>query len=400
MTGRGMAEGWSAFCRYGRGPAVLSALFVLAAGCGGGGGGYPPPGHMEVLAITPVEPLPPPPVIPADTFEAWWAGAPTPSSEAIVLPETGSEITRAKGNATDGEIAFRQVWTKKDSPWNPERLFGVQVDELKPRTQYKLTGNALTEDDSSATIEVYGFTGKDERLWQMAVEWVQVNPGEGWQTFEGAFSTGDLTTIRITTACYKEVIPEAPSVVVWDGWQLEEAGPAEWAEVAPAPDNLIANGSFEVWVPGVPAPEGPFIAPHDGMDHSRVTPMLLVHPEGKASLRQDWRESDREDPPTTLFGVQLMLEKNATYEFRMLAHMLKTGAVAIEAYGIDESNKVYTLAAPLVDVPEQNAWTKYSGQFNTGEYTKVRIVVRGPADAAAYPNQALFDSWQLVKASG
>lgn len=394
--------GWSGAARRVR-TAVFGAplvLLLLAAGCGLGGGGNndaPPPGQMEVLSIVPVETAPPPPLIPASAFETWWAGAPAPASEAIVLPRKGAELSRAKGNAADGELAIRQTWTAKDSPWNPENFFGVQVDELKPHTQYKLTGAAYTEDDSSATLEVYGFTGADTDLWHMDLGWVQVNPAEGWQTFEGAFATGELTTVRITAACYTEASEENPNTVLWDNWQLTEVGPAEWPEVKPTEDNLIANGSFEIWVPGAPAPRGPFLAPHEGMDRSRVTPLLLAHPDGNVSLRQQWSESDREDAPTTLFGAQFMLDENTTYEFRMLAHMMQTGTVTLEAYGIDENNKVYTLAAPLIEVPAQNAWTKYSGQFDTGEYEKVRIVVRGPADAAAYPNKALFDAWQLVQ---
>lgn len=357
---------------------------------------YPGPGEMRVLSITPVGRSEGASLIPQSTFEEWYIGAPVPP-RMVLLPKENSTLKRETAIVADGQVALRQVWEATDSLWNPEYLCGVEVSGLRERTRYVVSLKAHTVENSSAVVEVHG-VDDEGILVPMDLSLVEVVPAEGWQEYEGAFSTGYLTTIRILTACYK--LPDAGrNEVIWDDWRLHETGPA--ADVQPESLGLIENSSFEKWYAGKPLPEGSFTLPDPALGHSMIEPHMRRAQDGKYVLQQVWSASDADDAPERLFGVEVAgLKPDTEYRFSCQVEPMHKFTASVGVYGIDASGKMEALRDPLLEVkPDKFWWRKLEGVFNTGAYQKIKIVTRGPAKSGAFPNRVLWDDWRLVPAA-
>ena len=372
---------------------LLLAWSVLGAGCNPGvdpeSGDEPEAGTLHLISVRPVaaHDL----LRGCGTFNEWYAGAPLPQGP---FTKPHSSVKLARGRGADGSMAASLQWEKPDSLWSPQGAFSIAVPDAVPNTQHRLTVMAKSSLTTPAQINVYAVMTEDEWV-AMALPLIEIPPKTDWETYEVTFQTGPVTDLRITmTAPEADGAPEEELLV--DSMYLFAEGPAEWPEPQATGDNLIPNSSFEAWKPGELAPLGPFTPPSPGLGHAAAYPFRVVHPVGDVSLRMEWYENDRGDPPGTVFGVELSLEKNATYQFTVIAHMLNACSVLFQAFGVDEQGRNIPIANPLVEIPIQNQWQHYSGEFNTGDYTEVRIVMHGPS-AAAFPVTALMDDWKLTK---
>ncbi len=370
-------------------------LLGVLCGCGMGGdqgaNGLPAPGHMELISVTPISEVAGASLIPHDAFETWWAGAPAPASEVVLIPQSGSTIERDSNGAADGLIAIRQTWTEKDSRWAPQRLFGVRLENLTPMQEYTFSAAFRAADGISATIEVYADSEPGAPLNHVALNWVEVMGDGNWQRVQARFSPGEFDSVRIVTAHYDAIPAESTVEVSWDEWRLSEQGPASWPEPEADGENLILNGSFETWVPGEPAPRGPFTAPGARFGHSSVVPWMIA-PVGTTCAQQRWTESDQEDPVEGLFGVEAEVASGTDYEFRCVAHTGGKYRCVVEVHAKDGASWKLLGSAEL---GADKAWQHGVVTFNSGDSSSVRIVTRSLESDAGYPSEVAFDAWKL-----
>lgn len=371
-------------------------LSVLLAACGAkqdvAREGFPAPGKMQLVSVQPVDALERRNLIPEETFENWYAGAERPSSSAILLPLNTSNIERDMTDPAVGRVCIRQVWNAKDSVWRPDDLFGVEVNGLAPNSRYRLTLHAKTTPGSSAVLAAFGIREGDP-LWQLVdKQWLTISPGDGWRDFDAEFDTGEFTSVRFTTGFFNDVDPAKPNTVLWDDWRLHKVGASAAMEVKY--NGLIANGGFTAWVPGKRAPEG-FLPPDAALGHSDVFPMRITDRDGDGtSVQQEWLASDAKDDPKAWFGLQLKVEANRDYAFKMRGHDRGVPLV-VGVYGVDGAGTLNAIQDPLVVFDTVKDWQDHEAHFNTGAYDQIRIVSHVAASATEFPSFAIFDAWSL-----
>lgn len=352
-----------------------------------------PGGVMDVVSVEQTEGPSSPSLIPAEAFEEWYAGAPQPSSEAIIVPSDESSLSRETEDVADGEVAIRQTWENEDDVWYPDRLFGIEVKGLEPRTEYELTLQAKVVDGSSAVVNAYAVDANDY-LWPVAENWIKVDAekGEGWHEYTGRFSTGELGTMRFVTFWNQRGKGTPPNEVLWDNWKLFRIGDAPEMEITE--NGLIPNGGFTAWVVGRPAPEG-FRAPSATLDHSRVYPLLATDRDRDGhSVKQLWKANDQSDPGDSLFGIEVDVKPNTDYTFGIRGQD-RGLPVAVAVYGIGEDGEWTAIQDPLVRFEGKNDWQTPSGVFNSGEFSKIALVTHLQDYEGEYPDWAVLDAWDL-----
>lgn len=355
---------------------------------------YPKQGHMHAVSVRPAPAAEAPNLIPAETFEAWYAGAPSPSSNAIVLPAKNSAIERESQDTASGQISLKQVWSASDNPWRPEDCFGVQATGLEKNSRYKLSVKAKTINESSAAVEAYGMR-PDSPLWQIALKnWMTVNPGKDWQELSAEFDTGEFTQIQFKTAFFGKFDTASPNTILWDVWTLKKTGISSAPEIAM--NGLIPNGGFLAWIPGKPAPEK-FCAPDAKLNHSAVYPMQRTDGDGDgASLEQLWNAEDGKDAPKTWFGVEIEVKPKTKYTFSCKGQD-RSFPFVIAVYGENDKGDLESIQDPLVAFEGKNTWQQPETQFDSGQYSKIKIVTHTGAKAEKFPFYVIFDNWKVLE---
>jgi hypothetical protein len=389
------------FAIFARGAVCFIPAVLCAAGLSACGGGavedslYPAPGRMEVVSLEPVEDTRSN-VIRGGDFEKWWSGAPLPEGN-FYQPVKRSSVKPVPGNAPTESTGLRQTWHEADSPWLPEGRFGFRATGLRPHSRYELTLHARTNSPESIKLLAHGVRGEQEQLVQLAIPLLEVTEGSGWQELKATFETGVLPDVHFTTALYTMPAVEGGPYLELDNISVVlQSRMGEPTAPAPTADNLIANGSFEVWPNGVELPLGPFQRPDNLF--STIEPHLHKPHDGRYSVHQIWTAHDREAAPNELFGVAAEVNPQTDYIFRCHASRAGGGTAAMEVYG-KRGEEYFAIATPLFTIDnEKPGFVGYEGRFNSGDHTTVVVVVRVPESVTKFSNRVVWDNWRLEPA--
>ncbi len=375
--------------------AGLLGFSLTACDRGGEVTDYPPPGEMRVVSVTPLGAS-------LNTnwsldFEEWYAGAPTPSTEQLILPETSS-ISRATSNVAEGRTACRQKWSSPDARWKPAGRFGVVLPHLEKFHEYQLTFQALSPGDFPIFFELFSAQQEGDskpEFFALPQPPLEIPKEKEWKEYTITFATGLCTEVYLLTGCY-DLPEESKTSFLLDDLQLRLVGEAPDRKPANPPENnLLPNGSFEHWVPGRPAPAHGYFLP------SPVSSIYAVSEDtvDGLALLQLWRGPDVSKPPEIRFGMQADgLNKGTEYEFRGKANTFNAGRAFLEVYGVGTDGKLEALSGARTAVDSQEGWQDVIAAFDTGDYARVRIVTRAPGKDVDYPNRVLWDSWSIVLA--
>jgi len=128
---------------------------------------------------------------------------------------------------SDGQ-AVRQTWTRNDTAFAFQRVFGQTVSGLKPNTVYRLDLFAHNESENLVIISAFEMEGFEPGLVasgaateRLKLNVVQVTPSTGLVPYSGSFKTKDSGTVKLG-ARIEGKDPVLPGSVVWDSWKLTE----------------------------------------------------------------------------------------------------------------------------------------------------------------------------------
>ncbi|MBI3119308.1 MAG: hypothetical protein HYZ00_11510 [Candidatus Hydrogenedentes bacterium] len=193
---------------------------LLGGGCGGAeeaGAARPAPGHMVILAVTPVQTeqrAEETNLLPNGEFEQWVAAAPAP--DQFAAPDASfSSLTRRGGAAG---YAAEQTWAKPDVEAPLGALFRAETPDMAPQTDYLLEVVAVTVAGSSANLSLYE-RGPAGAMTELAADFMMLMPGdEQMRYYAKPFTTATGGTLII--AAHANTLTRAGAQVRWYAWKL------------------------------------------------------------------------------------------------------------------------------------------------------------------------------------
>ena len=354
----------------------------------------PDPGSMRVEEISPVA-LPEAEKWRLD-FEQWYAGAPTPSVEGLYIPKRVT-LSLERKEVAEGQAACRQIWKKADAFTPPTDRLRIRLPGLITSFQYTLTFQARVDGEIPVVVDLFArevTENGDEQFFLLPVPTVEVKPGGPFQTYTLSFAAGRCNEAYLSTACY--TLPKGEkTALILDDLRLRLAGLAQTPPALKAsPENLLENASFEAWIPGKPAPETCHLSPN------RVTWVAFEKDqvaEGTAAVRQIWAGPDYSNAENERLGMQVSgLKAKTQYQFTAKGYCLGNSASGIEVYGRDAKETLVKLENYVLFFGEKTGeWQTQSLAFNSGEYTTLRFITRVTGKVESYPNQVIWDAWDL-----
>ncbi len=359
--------------------------------------GYPAPGTMQVVSVTPLAYATSSNTILNGSFEEYYAGAPSPTGPFSVPPKESEYVEIERSNdASDGRIALKQTWKKRDWGLAPDETFSVALD-ASSETVYRVEVDANVLTESKPYLAVYLTDKADDTV---ALTALALEPGQGYSTYTAEFSTGPYTGILLVARGPNRK-SEYPCEVLWDNLRLAKASDAgkevvHYSPLQPESDNLLANGSFDRWLPGDVAPMG-------FCDAGPLLDSITLFreerkPEGGLAAHQYWSASDNKAGTWRLFHVIVdNLSPNTDYILTFEANTQNTmgGRIVINALS-EDNGFAGTLASH--GIQKSGGFKSYTIPFQTEESSRAAIIAKGPSDNQAYPARVTWDGWKLRKA--
>ncbi len=367
---------------------------VLLDGCGNATqeeatNDHPAPGAMRVVSVTPVQAAQEN-IFPEGDFENWYSGSPVPSP-AFVVPGDASKIYRSVRKDGVGGKVLAQEWKKKDYQWNIEGRHKIQFAGLQKNTDYRVTLDALVPNGEAVRIELRGVKEGDES-YLMQRPFMTLEPGSAWQTSSASFSTGVLTDFVLATGCFK-MPEEGKQRLFLDNIRLREIGKTSYPKATADENNLIPNGAFSVWITGKPLPEGPFAF---SSEHSTLKRSAYQRADNTFSVEQRWSANDAAEDPKKWFGVEVdNLTANTDYTFSTEFSIFGKYFLAVSVFGVEENGALTPIAHPLLSLGGEKIYSA-SKSFNTGTFSKIRIVSHVPKATSTFPNTVSWNNFKLV----
>ncbi|MFP4500585.1 MAG: hypothetical protein ACLFTT_06250 [Candidatus Hydrogenedentota bacterium] len=330
------------------------------------------------------------------SFENYYAGAPQPQHVLSAPDGKGdrSSIERSS-DASDGSMAVKQAWTSRDWGISLDACFTLEAVVRKEST-YLVAVDAKVLTEGTAYLAVY--LGDDAGTYVPA-DALEISSGEAYATFSASVQTDEYSRIRLVSRG-PNPLKEYPCEVLWDNWRVAPVTEPEDTVFRYDPpeagkDNLIANGSFEQWVPGEAAPAG------FGVNLLRDAGLVLMQDargaEATHTVEEYWPRSDKVENPFNVFHTVVTgLQAHTYYELSIKLDTLgsATTRAIVYAQGAD-GEPAGALASQVF--PPKDGYTEYTLRFKTESEQQVIIAVKGPIDDGAYPTRALWDDWRLVE---
>ncbi|MBX7255479.1 MAG: hypothetical protein K1Y02_03870 [Candidatus Hydrogenedentes bacterium] len=296
--------------------------------------------------------------------EDWSYGSKDPRQDKA------STIVPYEGRTYDNWRAVKQTWHKNDGAESVFRQFGVTLSGLAKNTRYRLTLKSKNPSGRVVRVAVWSVVDSaNQKVERINSFLITVGKSDDLVDYWADFDSGESDTIRIVTLCADS---QFPVEVVWDKFTL--------ARVPEQSESLVRNGRLGNW------PDGQRLPIH--WTHAvgytlQNMPSLIERYKGNTPAPgyvavQTWRESDVADSIYKQFGQTIEnLKPHTHYRLSVKALNLSDWTAMVAVWGVDSSKESQQNLSPafiLVRPSKEFGFLDYSGEFDTGSYSTIRIV--------------------------